>query len=155
MRTLDEHLKKRGASANLARHLGCSKGLVTAWRQGKHLPESQTRKKIEAFIGPVDWESEAIDLAARIESSGKRASEIAAACGVSLATVYAWRRGNHAPALRYVPALRSLLGPLCPVCQSPDAQHVQKSAACLNRALHAAEQEIALLRCNLETRGPK
>ena len=125
-KTLDEWLKPRGSAARLAKHLDCSKGLVTAWRHGKHLPDPSTRRQIEAWLtGPVDWESEALDLAAFLASAEVRIADVARDCGVSVATVYAWKKGLYTPSGRHIPALRKSLAKVradaamkaaCPFC---------------------------------------
>ncbi len=151
MKTLDQHLAPHGSAARLARLLDTSPAEVSRWRAGKALPLPKTRARIEAFLGPVDWESEALDLCAALRQSRVPVVAVADACGVSRETVYRWRDGTFCPAGEHIPALRRVLGSCrCPECGG-EATHQVGSVECLTVALAAARAEVATLRLQLDT----
>ncbi len=149
MKTLEQHLTQHGSQRRLARAIGVEPSTVWRWTQGKSLPSSEHRRAIEAELGPVDWECEAIDLVAALRRSSLSSATVAAACGVSSANVYAWRSGTWLPSGETLPALRRLLDSTrCPDCGG-EGGHAPGGVECLTIALAAARAEVDCLRRRL------
>lgn len=155
MKTLDQHLAPHGSAAKLARVLDTSPAEVSRWRKGHALPLPRTRARIEAMLGPVDWQNEALELCAALRESSLSAVAVADACGVSRETVYRWRSGSFAPTGDHIAALRLVLSTCrCPECGG-EATHQVGGVECLTVALAAAWAEARALREQLDMLAPR
>lgn len=48
-------LRKNMTQAELALAVGVTVAMTNHYESGKHLPRPATKRKIEAFLGPIDW----------------------------------------------------------------------------------------------------
>lgn len=54
----EARLKKNLTQAELAQKVGVTVAMANHYEKGKHLPRPGTKRKIEAFLGPIDWPTE-------------------------------------------------------------------------------------------------